>query len=359
MILADLGASVLRVERRAASGLGIQRPLRFDLMRRGRPAITLDLKSESGVACLIELANNADALIEGFRPGVMERLGIGPDILCSENERLVFGRMTGWGQDGPLAQASGHDLNYIALTGALHMIGRKDQPPAPPLTFLGDFGGGALYLAMGVLSALLESSRSGKGQVVDAAIIDGVASLMVPFQGLLAAGVMQPERGTNVLDSGAFFYDCYRCKDDKWISVAPIEPKFFAELLSKLGLDTGDVPEQADSPSWAAGKDVLEKIFASRTREQWCAMLEGSDACFAPVLEPSEVATHPHCAARDMFAEVDGVLQARPAPRFSRTKPDMPSAPSKPDDCSDHALVHWLSPDRISALKREGVLCVQ
>ena len=356
MILSDLGADILRIERRRRSRLGIARPVRFDLMRRGRPAITLDLKSEAGRACLLDLAARSDALIEGFRPGVMERLGLGPEDLGACNARLVYGRMTGWGQDGPLAAAAGHDLNYIALAGALHAIGRRGQPPTPPLTLVGDFAGGALYLAIGVLAGLLEASRSGRGQVVDAAIIDGVASLMVPLHGLLAAGIMRRERGTNTLDSGAFFYDCYECADGRWISIAPIEAKFFAELLARLGLDADDLPAQDDVAAWPDGRARLAALFAQRTQAQWCALLEGSDACFAPVLAPDEAPGHAHCAARATFVRIDGIDQGGPAPRFSRTRPTLPTPPQAPDTDTASALAGWLAPHRIAALRADGVL---
>lgn len=290
MLLADLGASVLRIDRPDPPELGFKRPLRYNLLLRGRRTIALDLKQPAARDLVLELVERADALIEGFRPGVTERLGLGPDDCLARNPRLIYGRVTGWGQDGPLAQAAGHDLNYIALTGALHAIGREGQPPSPPLNIVGDYAGGSLYLAIGLLAAMLEARQSGKGQVVDAAVVDGTAHLMTTFHGLLAAGIIREERGVNLMDSGAPFYDCYACADGCYVSVAPIEGRFFSELLRRLGIDPQTFPPQSDRARWPEARARLSAIFATRTRDEWCAVLEGTDACFAPVLTMQEAA---------------------------------------------------------------------
>ena len=338
MLLADLGASVLRVERMQESGLGIDKPARFEIMNRSRHAIALDLKKPQGVETVLRLAAGADAFIEGFRPGVTERLGIGPDDCLARNPRLVYGRMTGWGQTGPLAQAAGHDLNYIALAGVLDAIGRAGAKPTPPLNLIGDFGGGALYLALGIACGLLEAQRSGKGQVVDAAMTDGAASLMTMFFGMRAAGQFTTTRGANILDSGAFFYEVYECADGKHVAVAPIEDKFLAELFRLLELDPADFPAKLDAEGWPAAKDKLAAVFKSRTREEWCRLLEGSDACFAPVLSIDEAPDHPHNKARGTFVMVDGIIQPAPAPRFSRTPSGTPTPPEAP---STEVLREW------------------
>jgi alpha-methylacyl-CoA racemase len=293
-------------------------------------------------------------LIEGFRPGVMERLGLGPDACLGRNPRLVYGRVTGWGQHGPLAQAAGHDLNYIALTGALHSIGRRGAPPTPPLNLLGDYAGGSLYLALGLLAAIIEARQSGAGQVVDAAMIDGAASLMTSPYGLHAAGLMSLERGTNTTDSGAYYYDVYECADGKWISVAPIEGRFHAELLRLIGVDPAQIGEQRDRASWERARAVLAAAFRRRTRDEWCTLLEGSDACFAPVLTMAEAPGHAHMRARETFVDIDGVVQPAPAPRFSRTAPGRPTPPEAPE--AGRALAGWLAPEEIAALHEHGVL---
>ena len=342
MLLADLGATVIRIDRPVPAQLGIERPLKFNLLLRNRQNLAIDLKSEAGRALVLELVERADGLIEGFRPGVTERLGLGPDPCLARNPRLVYGRMTGWGQDGPLAQAAGHDLNYIAMTGVLSWIGRPDQGPVPPLNLLGDFGGGGLYLALGMLAAILESRASGRGQVVDAAIVDGTASLATSTFGMYAAGLVGP-RGTNILDGGAPFYDVYRCKDGKYICVAPIEPRFYAELCRLLGHSVDAIGPQQDRQAWGATKERLRQIFESRTRDEWCALLEGTDACFSPVLEPGEAAAHAHLKARQTFVEVDGVVQPAPAPRFSRSVPRTPRPPEAPSEHGSlDALRDWL-----------------
>jgi alpha-methylacyl-CoA racemase len=354
MLLADMGATVLRIDRKDPVELGSPRPLRFNLLLRNRRSVALDLKQPRAVDLVLRLVTGADALIEGFRPGVTERLGLGPEVCLQRNPRLVYGRVTGWGQDGPLAQAAGHDLNYIALTGALHAIGRKGQPPTPPLNLLGDYAGGSLYLALGILAAMLEARGSGKGQVVDAAMVDGAASLMTSAFGLYAAGLMSLERGTNATDSGAYYYDVYECADGQWISIAAIEGRFHAELLRRIGVASEEIGDPRDRSNWERARATLSRVFRSRTRAQWCELLEGSDACFAPVLSIAEAAQHPHLAARGTFVEVDGVVQPAPAPRFSRTVARTPSPPEPP--AAERALEGWLSADELRALQASGVI---
>jgi alpha-methylacyl-CoA racemase len=350
MLFADLGASVLRVDRLTPSGLGVDMPARFALLERSRPSVAIDVKHSAGVALTLELISKADALIEGFRPGTMERLGLGPDVAFARNPRLVYGRMTGWGQTGPLSQAAGHDLNYLALTGALAAIGRAGSKPTPPLNLAADFGGGALYLAFGVACALLEAQRSGKGQVVDAAMTEGAASLMTMFYGLYAAGLQRLERGTNLLDTGSAIYDTYECSDGLFISVAAIELKFRKVLFECLGL-----PYTTDDG--AETKAKLEELFRTRTRDEWCTLLEGTDACFAPVLTMAEAPHHPHNVARGSFVDVDGVLQPGPAPRFSRTPAIRPTPPQAPGEGTRSALAAWgIAGERIAALLAGGVV---
>lgn len=327
MLLADLGATVLRIDRTEPADLGIHRPPKFDLLMRNRELITLDLKRPEAVEQVLQFVESADALIEGFRPGVTERLGLGPEACMARNPRLIYGRITGWGQSGPLAHAAGHDLNYIALTGVLHAIGRAGQPPSIPLALAGDFSGGALYLVMGVLSALLETRSSGQGQVVDAAIVDGTVSMATVFYGLHAAGLWNAARGSNILDSGAPFYEVYECQDGGWISIGPIEARFYKQLLALLDLDAQTLGAQRDQGAWPRAKVLIAQRFKSRTRAQWCELLEGTDVCFAPVLSFDEAPRHPHLQARSTFIEVDGVVQPAPAPRFSRTVPRLPRAP--------------------------------
>jgi len=357
MLLADLGAEVLRIERREPSGLGVASPSRFKLLHRSRSAVAVDLKRREGVALVLRLVDGADALIEGFRPRVMERLGLGPEPCLARNPRLIYGRMTGWGQDGPLARTAGHDLDYIALAGVLHAIGRKGEKPTPPLNLIGDFGGGALYLAMGVLAGLLEASRSGQGQVVDAAMVEGAASLLTSFFGMHAAGQFNTERGTNHLDSGAYFYEVYECADGGYLAVAPIEEKFWAELLARMGIDPTEMPPQQDRERWPEGKTKLAARFKTHTRDEWCRIFEASDACVAPVLSITEAPNHPHAVARGSFVTVEGIVQPAPAPRFSRTPAATPTAPEEPGPGGMAKLVSWgLSDEEVEGFRLSGAL---
>ena len=357
MLLADLGAEVIRVDRLAPADLGIDSGRQYNLLERSRRSIAVDLKSAEGVEVVLKLAERADALIEGFRPGVTERLGLGPDVCLARNPRLVYGRMTGWGQDGPMAHAAGHDINYIALTGVLDAIGTAGGQPVPPLNLVGDFGGGALYLAFGVLAGLLEARTSGQGQVIDAAMVDGAASLLTAIYGMFGSGSWQLERGTNILDTGAHFYGTYECADGKWISIGSIEAKFHAELLEKLGLEESDIPDRMDRSRWVEHKKRLTELFLSKTRDEWCAVMEGSDVCFAPVLSMAEAPSHPHNVARGTFVEVDGVVQPGPAPRFSRTPGQVQSPPPDPGQHTEAILADWgWSADQIATLRSAGAI---
>ena len=359
MLLADMGAEVIRVERaQNVRGPAPDTP-HFDVMLRGRRNIALDLKQPDGVATLLDLVEKADALIEGFRPGVMERLGVGPDECLARNPKLVFGRMTGWGQDGPYAQAAGHDINYISLAGALAHIGRAGEAPVPPLNLVGDFGGGGMFLAYGVVCALLEAQRSGKGQVVDTAMVDGAAVLMSMFWSFRTMGVHDENaRGTNLLDTGAHFYDVFECSDGTYISLGSIEPQFYAELLQRTGLtDDPEFAQQMNKAMWPKLKDRLREIFLTRTRAEWCAEMEMTDVCFAPVLTMGEAAQHPHNIARGTFVEIAGIAQPAPAPRFSRTAAEIASAPAHPGQHSREILTDWgIASDRIDALLAAGAV---
>lgn len=349
MLLADMGAQVLRIDRVADSGLGLPVPPRHDFTRRNRITLGLDLKRPDAVALALRLIGQADGLIEGFRPGVMERIGLGPDVCLARNPRLVYGRITGWGQEGPLAHAAGHDLNYIALTGALHAIGRDGQKPTPPLNLVGDYGGGAMYLVTGVLAGIIAARGSGKGQVVDAAMVDGALSLMTPIYAMKEAGRFPAERGNNTLDSGAYFYEVYECADGRYVSIASIEAKFHAELIERLEIDPATLPPQHDRAHWPAMKERMAEVFLTRTRDDWCARLEGTDVCFAPVLAMDEAATHRHNQARGAFIEVDGMVQPGPAPRFQGTPLPTPRAPGEIDARAE--LASWgLDPAEIGAL---------
>ncbi len=315
MMLSDMGAEVIRVDRTGGHG-GRSK----DVLTRGRKSIAVDLKSDAGKEVILKLCEGADAIFEGFRPGVTERLGLGPGECMARNPRLVYGRMTGWGQDGPMAQAAGHDINYISLAGALHAIGAKGEKPVPPLNLVGDFGGGGMVLAFGLVCAILEAQKSGSGQVVDTAMVDGAAILMSMFYSMKAAGVWTDERGDNMLDGGAHFYDSYETSDGKYISIGSIEPQFYALLLEKAGLDKEQFAPQMDRKQWPALKSKITEAFKGKTRDEWCEIMEGSDVCFAPVLSLSEVPDHPHNKARNAYVEIDDVVQPAPAPRFSRTE---------------------------------------
>ena len=356
MLLADMGATVLRIERKEPGALGVPRPPRFDLLLRNRPALPLDLKQRASVDLVLDLVSRSDVLLEGFRPGVTERLGLGPDVCLARNPKLIYGRLTGWGQTGPLANTVGHDINYIALTGALHAIGRAGQAPALPINLVGDMGGGALYMAMGVLAAIYESRNSGKGQVVDAAMVDGVASLMTQPHGTFAAGMMSNERGTNITDSGAPFYDVYECADGRWVSLGAVEKKFYTEMLRVLELDSllGD---QWKRETWPAAKQKMAAKIKTRTRDEWCQLFEGTDSCFAPVLTIDEAPQHPHLRARATYVDIDGVVQPAAAPRFGRSVPPTPQAarPWSPDQAED-ILGPWYNASEVQALRNAGRL---
>lgn len=341
MLLADMGATVIRVDRLVESDLGIRKLPKFDLTNRNRRSVAIDLKKAEGIALVLDLVAQADGLIEGFRPGTMERLGLGPQTCAARNPRLVFGRMTGWGQTGPLASRAGHDINYISLTGALSQIGRAEGPPALPLNLVGDFGGGSLYLAFGMLCALLEARTSGRGQTVDAAMVDGAASLMTYFYGAHAAGQHNRPRGHNVLDGGAPYYDTYLCAGGGYLSVGPVEKRFRHEFYGLIGLDTGTLPDAADPANWPRLKGLIAERLLTRTRDEWVALLQDSDACCAPVLSLEEAPQHPHNRARGTFIEIDGVVQPAPAPRFSRSQPSPPTPPEAPGHSSEAILRDW------------------
>jgi alpha-methylacyl-CoA racemase len=340
MMLSDMGAEVLRIDRTIENDQGVNFDARFHILNRGRRSVSVDLKRPEGTAVVTRLIADADALIEGFRPGVTERLGLGPDECLGVNPRLVYGRMTGWGQQGPLARVAGHDINYIALTGALASIGTVEQP-APPLNLVGDFGGGAMYLAFGMVCALLEARSSGKGQVVDAAMIDGAALLMASIYGLRQADLWFDRREANILDGGAPYYGTYRTKDDKYISIGAIEERFYSELLRRLGLDGEELPAQNDRSGWPMLKRRFAEAFREKSRDEWCLLLEGTDVCFAPVLSLDEARQHPHVKARGIFIELDGVMQPRPAPRFSRTESQISRRPAQPGEHTFEALRDW------------------
>ena len=363
MLLADLGAEVLRIDRTEPSGLGVPMDVKFDVSGRNRRSVALDIKQPAGRDAVLRLIDRADVLIEGWRPGVAERLGLGPEACQARNPGLVFGRMTGFGQTGPLAQAAGHDLNYIALTGALQAIGAGSgggaagtDKPIPPLNLVGDYGGGALYLAFGLLAAIFERSRSGQGQVVDAAMVDGASSLMSIFFGMAASGAWNVEqRAANLLDGGAPFYDTYATADAKWVSIGALEPKFFAELVQRIGLDDNYLKRQYDRRCWPEMRKAITALIAAKTRDDWSALLEGTDVCFAPVLTLTEASAHRHALARGGHIEVGGVTQPAPAPRFSRSQPSQPTPAVKAGTHTDTVLAEaGFSPDEISALRATG-----
>lgn len=342
MMLSDMGAEVIRVERVAADVAGAGESYGADLLNRGRRSLGLDLKHPDGGPALLRLAERADVLIEGFRPGVMDRLGLGPAECLARNPRLVYGRMTGWGQDGPYAQAAGHDINYLAISGTLAAIGRHGQPPTPPLNLVGDFGGGGMLLAFGVACALIERQVSGIGQVIDAAMIDGASVLSTVLHSQLAAGRWIEQRGANLLDSGAPFYDAYECRDGRYVALGAIEPKFFATFAKASGLaEQPDLPAQYDRESWPELRRRIEALFKTRPRDEWCALLDGHDTCVAPVLSLSEAPAHPHNAARSTFVAPDGVVQPAPAPRFSRTPGAIQHPPVRPGASTSEVLRQW------------------
>ena len=352
MLLADMGADVVRVDR--AGRFSVMND-KFDFLNRGKRSVSVDLKKPEGVEAVLKLVEKADIILEGFRPGVMERLGLGPDVCLARNSKLAYGRMTGFGQDGPMAKAAGHDINYIAMSGALHMIGHKGGRPVPPINLVGDFGGGSMFLAFGLLAAVIEARTSGKGQVVDATMIDGAALLTTMMYGMKAQGLWQDERGVNLLDTGAHFYDTYETKDGKYVSIGSIEPQFYAELMRLADLDPADFGAQMDASNWPAMKEKLAAVIKAKTRAEWDALMEGTDVCYAPVLSMEEAPKHPHNIARGVFFEQDGHVQPAPAPRFSRTKPDLPAVPPMPGQDTDQALADWgFSAAEIARLKEVG-----
>ena len=351
MLLSDLGADVVRVDRK---GSGRASPA--DVTSRGRRSVALDLKSPDAIEAVLKLLESADGLIEGFRPGVMERLGLGPDVVLARNPKLVFGRMTGWGQTGPYAKAAGHDMNYIAITGALHAIGTEDKP-VPPLNLVGDFGGGALYLAFGLRAGIISARETGKGQVIDCAMSDGAASLMAMFYGFKGAGIWKDERRTNLLDGGAHFYDTYQCADGKWISIGSIEPQFYALLLEKTGITDPEFANQMDRSAWPSLKAKLQDVLRTKTQAEWCAIMDATDICFAPVLDLEEAPKHAHNVARETFVTVEGVVQPAPAPRFSATPGAIQGPPPKIGAHNDEALTDWgFTAAEVAALKEKGAL---
>ncbi|RAK61192.1 CoA transferase [Phenylobacterium hankyongense] len=354
MLLSDLGADVVRIDRKGARGGAPS-----DVTARGRRSVALDLKTPAAIETCLQLMEKADAVIEGFRPGVMERLGLGPEVALTRNPKLVFGRMTGWGQTGPYANAAGHDMNYIAITGALHAIGTQDKP-VPPLNLVGDFGGGALYLAFGLLAGVIHARETGQGQVIDCAMSDGAASLMAMFYGFKASGMWQEQRRANLLDGGAHFYDTYRCADGKWISIGSIEPQFYALLLEKTGVDDPDFTRQMDRAAWPQLREKLAAVIARKTQAEWCAIMDATDVCFAPVLDLDEAPNHPHNAARETFVEVAGVTQPAPAPRFSATPGAIQGPPPAIGAHDRSALADWgLSAADIERLAAAGAIAVE
>ncbi len=356
MMLADMGAEVLCVDRPGAGAQVTGDPTR-DLLRRSRRSVVVDLKKEGAAGLILSLCEQADVLIEGFRPGVMERAGLGPDVCLARNPRLIYGRMTGWGRDGPLARAAGHDINYIALAGVLNAIGAADGPPLPPLNLVGDYGGGGMLLAFGVLCALFERQRSNRGQVVDAAMIDGAALMMTVVFSLHAMGWWRNARGSNLLDGAAPFYRAYETADGKYVSFGALEPQFYREFLELAGLDEAEYAQSFDPRDWPALAEKLAGVFCTRTRDEWCQLFEGTDACIAPVLAFDEAPAHPQNRARSVHVSVDDVVQPAPAPRFSRTPADTPTPPPAPGTHTQEGLRDWgVDADEIAALRAAGVL---
>ncbi|RJG00822.1 CaiB/BaiF CoA transferase family protein [Noviherbaspirillum sedimenti] len=357
MMFADMGAEVIRIDRPRAADPAAGDASRYDILARGRRSLAIDLKTPGATEAVLQLVEGADALIEGFRPGVMERLGLGPSVCQARNSRLVYGRMTGWGQHGPLAHAAGHDINYISLSGALHAIGRPEEAPVIPLNYIGDFGGGAMMLAFGVLCALLAARKTGEGQVVDAAMTDGSALLSTMMYGFKAAGEWNNRRGENLLDGGAHFYNTYACADGKYISVGAIEPQFYAQLMQQCGADDPAFDAQRDMHGWPMLRYRLADVFKTKTRVEWCALMEGTDACFAPVLDWDEAPHHPHNQARNTFVNIDGIVQPAPAPRFSRTPADIPQPPAAIGAHSEAILRDWgIAEEMIRQLKADQAI---
>ena len=357
MLLADLGATVLRIDRKTPVELGVERPLKFNTLLRGRYSIQLDLKSPDAVAMVLELVEQADALIEGFRPGVTERLGLGPEVCLERNPRLIYGRMTGWGQHGPLAHTAGHDINYLSITGVLDAIGRAGQPPSVPLNLLGDYGGGSLYLALGIVAGILEARQSGTGQTVDAAIVDGVTHLSSTIFGMIDGGIWNEGRASNIADTGAPFYDCYECSDGKFVSVGPIEKRFFIQLLQGLELEESAIGLQMNRNDWPRAKVLFGEQFQRKSRDEWVKIFEKTDACVTPVLTFKEARLNPHLNARGTHVEIVGLGQPAPAPRFSRTIPALPIGPQEVSQKNTaKALSGWMSDERVALMRSRGTL---
>src|SRR5579884_1172410 len=357
MLLSDMGADVVRIDRLADAGLGVQVETKYSLLNRGRRSVALDLKRPEATSAVLRMVEKADALIEGFRPGVMERLGLGPDVCLARNPRLVYGRMTGWGQDGPIAHTAGHDINYIALSGALYSIGEAGGPPVPPLNLIGDFGGGALYLAMGVLAGIISARQTGRGQVIDCSMVEGSASLMMMMYGALAAGAWTEARGSNRTDGGSHFYHVYETKDGEHVAVGSIEPQFYALLLKHTGLEEETLPPQLDRASWPDMQQRLARIFKTKTRAEWTAIMEQTDICFAPVLRMSEAIRHPHNVQRGSFVEIDGIAQPGPAPRFLGTPTAVQGPPARAGEHTNEILRDWgFAAAEIADLHRNGAV---
>jgi alpha-methylacyl-CoA racemase len=357
MLLSDMGADIVRIDRAGQVNPGLFDRPNLEPLFRGRRSIGVDLKNPDGVEAVLRLIESADALIEGYRPGVTERLGLGPDVCLARNPKLVYGRMTGWGQDGPMAQASGHDINYIALAGALAHFGRSDGKPTPPINLVGDFGGGGMFMGFGIVCGILEAQKSGKGQVLDVAMVDGSAVLMTMMWGFVKLGMWDEQRGVNVLDTGAPFYDTYETADGKFIALGSLEPQFYAELIQKLGLEGDDLPAQMDRTGWPQLRERFTALFKTKTRDEWDAVLRGSDACYAPVLTMTEATNDEHIKARGTIIERDGVPQPAPAPRFSRTTPEVQRSSPWPGQQTDEALADWgFANDEIAKLRDSGAI---
>jgi alpha-methylacyl-CoA racemase len=357
MMLADAGADIIRIDRSDRASYPPNTAPHVDLMNRGRRSVAVDLKHAEGVALVLRLLDGADGLMEGFRPGVAERLGLGPEVCLERNPKLVYGRMTGWGQQGPMSATAGHDIDYIALAGALEPVGRAGDRPVPPLNLVGDFGGGGMLLAFGMCAAIISARQTGTGQVIDAAMVDGAASLMTMTYTLMSAGIWKDQRGTNLLDTGAHFYEVYETSDGGYFALGAIEPQFYVELIRRLGLEGEELPDQMDREAWPRMKERFAALFATKTRKEWELIFEGSDACAAPVLSPVEAPDHPHMKARGTFTEVAGVIQPAPAPRFEGTPGAIRSPPPNPGQGGDEALADWgLEPSEVAGLRRSGAI---